>query len=678
MQPDDPTIANPSDHKIAFVEPHTDASKPVPRETLCRIVRPLSDDNIAAFTSWIQHEPWTFVYDGADASDMVSRFNYLIDLNLDKSCPAKTVKSTNFDGKIRSVAVAQACRRKKREYEKHGNSMKYKKLKKEARLILKYETRKLIAKQIDNSGSKNNTWLRHVKVLTACPGESTSSTFCLPNHIEDNLTALESSDRICQFFSAISQEYSPLNTDLLPDHVKYKLESDPCSHPNLPDHIVYETLKKGKMTSGVPGDVPLKLLKEFLPEFTAPVAAIYREAISTHSWPSPYKQELHIPINKVPSPKSEDDLRNLGLTAFFSKRLEWLLIQWIWPFISPHIDVDQLGGLPGCSASHYLIQMLDFIHKKLDTNRNDQTALIACLVDFSKAFNRMDHSILITILSDLNIPTCALKLIISYLSNRTMRVRYNGVTSSAQNIPGGGPQGGLLTVILFNLQVNLAGLPCRLETWLPPLQQGPEPDPRLAGPLPICHLSDLTLKKKYVDNLSMLEAIKLRTQLVPTPPAHGPLNLHEQSGLVLPPDNSILQHQLSDLLAFTNQNKMKINMKKTKIVPFNVSKNFGFLPQLNFPGEEPLEVIYQTRLLGVILSSDLTWTAHTKDITSRAAKKLWILIRFKGLGGTRDQLLSVYQLRIRSTLEFAAPVFHSSLTKEQSSKIEMVQKRHLP
>ena len=167
MQPDDPTIANPSDHKIAFVEPHTDASKPVPRETLCRIVRPLSDDNIAAFANWIQHEPWTFVYDGADASDMVSRFNYLIDLNLDKSCPAKTVKSTNLDGKIRSVAVAQACRRKKREYEKHGNSMKYKKLKKEARLILKSETRKLIAKQIDNSGSKNNTKCLWFSQLTA-------------------------------------------------------------------------------------------------------------------------------------------------------------------------------------------------------------------------------------------------------------------------------------------------------------------------------------------------------------------------------------------------------------------------------------------------------------------------------------------------------------------------------
>ena len=75
--------------------------------------------------------------------------------------------------------------------------------------------------------------------------------------------------------------------------------------------------------------------------------------------------------------------------------------------------MDQLGGLPGCSVNHYLILMLDFIQKKLDTGHKKQTAVMACMVDFSKAFNRIDHNIITTILSDLNVPTCALRLIIS-------------------------------------------------------------------------------------------------------------------------------------------------------------------------------------------------------------------------------------------------------------------------
>ena len=95
----------------------------------------------------------------------------------------------------------------------------------------------------------------------------------------------------------------------------------------------------------------------------------------------------------------------------------------------PHIDTDQLGGLPGCSVNHYLIRMLDFIHRKLDVTSTCPTAVVCTLVDFSKAFNRMDHNVIMTILSDLNIPTCALCLIASYLTNRKMCVRYNGATS---------------------------------------------------------------------------------------------------------------------------------------------------------------------------------------------------------------------------------------------------------
>ena len=158
-------------------------------------------------------------------------------------------------------------------------------------------------------------------------------------------------------------------------------------------------------------------------------------------------------------------------------------------------------------------------------------------------------------------------------------------------------------------------------------------------------------------------------------PIIGPPNQHAQPGLHLPTDQSVLQHQLADLLVFTNENKMKINFKKTKILPFNVSKKYDFLPQLYFPQNEPLEVIYETRLLGVILSSNLTWSAHVNDITTRATAKLWILVRFKTLGGSRDQLLKVFQTRVRSTLEFAAPVFHGGLTQDQSRQLEMVQKK---
>lgn len=120
---------------------------------------------------------------------------------------------------------------------------------------------------------------------------------------------------------------------------------------------------------------------------------------------------------------------------------------------------------------------------------------------------------------------------------------------------------------------------------------------------------------------------------------------------------------------------MLINVKKTKIMPFNTCKNYDFLPQLFFPDSDPLEVIYQTKLLGITITSNLSWQAQVDDMTKRASAKLWVLVRFKALGGTTNQLLKVYQTRIRTTLEFAAPVYHSSLTVDQTRQIEMVQKK---
>ena len=74
-------------------------------------------------------------------------------------------------------------------------------------------------------------------------------------------------------------------------------------------------------------------------------------------------------------------------------------------------------------------------------------AVLALPIDFSKAFNRMLHSNILCNLYALNVPNCAIKLIKSYLTRRSMCVTYKGAVSSFQPCPGGGPQGGLLTGI---------------------------------------------------------------------------------------------------------------------------------------------------------------------------------------------------------------------------------------
>ena len=66
-------------------------------------------------------------------------------------------------------------------------------------------------------------------------------------------------------------------------------------------------------------------------------------------------------------------------------------------------------------------------------------------VDLAKAFNRLDHGKLLTLLFDLGVPPCALHLLRSYLSGRTMRVYLSDAITTVYELWGGGPEGGLLT-----------------------------------------------------------------------------------------------------------------------------------------------------------------------------------------------------------------------------------------
>ena len=83
---------------------------------------------------------------------------------------------------------------------------------------------------------------------------------------------------------------------------------------------------------------------------------------------------------------------------------------------------------------------------------------MVALVDFSKAFNRINHSKVIVRLSDWGVPGWLLRILISYLSGRSMILRYKGAQSSRHSMPGGTPQGALLGVLLYLVYVSDIGM----------------------------------------------------------------------------------------------------------------------------------------------------------------------------------------------------------------------------
>ena len=122
---------------------------------------------------------------------------------------------------------------------------------------------------------------------------------------------------------------------------------------------------------------------------------------------------------------------------------------------------------------------------------------------------------------------------------------------------------------------------------------------------------------------------------------------------------------------------MKLNSKKTKLIPFINSRTRDFSPVIKTQNGAQLEVIYQLKLVGLMVTSDLTWGAHIEYTVSRVNKVIWQLVRFQQLGATREQLLTFYTLKIRSILMFGSACFHSSLSQELTRQLELQQRRCL-
>ena len=189
----------------------------------------------------------------------------------------------------------------------------------------------------------------------------------------------------------------------------------------------------------------------------------------------------------------------------------------------------------------------------------------------------------------------------------------------------------------------------------------------------LCQIHDKIMTKKYIDDQVQGELIKLKEDLIPSSNIFiGPRTFHDRNGLVNKP-NTKLQKRLNDIEAHTNLHQMQINSKKTKIMPFNFSRKYDFIPSYQINGQE-LEVIYETKLLGIMIQSDCKWSSNTRYITKKAKSKLWFLRRLKYLGASDQTLIDLFKLHVRSTLEIAVPLWSGAITKKEINSIERVQK----
>lgn len=280
------------------------------------------------------------------------------------------------------------------------------------------------------------------------------------------------------------------------------------------------------------------------------------------------------------------------------------------------IDRHQYGSIKGSSTTHCLIELLDVFYRGTD-KCNTVGSLV--VTDFSKAFDCVDHTLAITNLCNLGVRSEIIPWISDFLTSRRQRVQYHSATSEWETLSCGVPQGTKFGPITFIAMIDNAAADAKTHTF------------------------------KYVDDLSLAEVRH----------ANQP---------------SQIERDVQDLDAWADGHYLKLNPSKCKVMQVSFMRDPPSPPVLKIADKE-LEVVTETKLLGLTVQSNLCWNIQVDSMVGKGSRRLYMLNRLKRFGLPEEDLVSVYVSYVRPVVEYATPVWHGSLTDEQSKKLESIQKR---
>ena len=119
----------------------------------------------------------------------------------------------------------------------------------------------------------------------------------------------------------------------------------------------------------------------------------------------------------------------------------------IWPLVVTRLNVEM--------KREYLIKLLNRVLTAVDTNSQKEAfAVIVQMIDWSQAFDRQSHTLGIQSFLKNGVRHSLIPILISFFQNRSMRVKWNGVTSKSRVLNGGGTQGGLMGILEYLSQTN--------------------------------------------------------------------------------------------------------------------------------------------------------------------------------------------------------------------------------
>ena len=210
-----------------------------------------------------------------------------------------------------------------------------------------------------------------------------------------------------------------------------------------------------KKSSG-PNSIPTRILKLLKKDTSTQLVDIFNHSFSLGIYPTPLKTAKVISLHKKVSKLACSNYSPIGLLSSFDKVLEKIMHKTLLNFLDKKklIYLLQFGFRQNYSTSYALIHFTETIKQSLDQG------LFSCgiFVDLQKAFDTVDHDILLGKLEHYGIRGITNKWFETYLKDRQQFVSNNGYNSRCASMSIGVPQGSVLGLLLFFLYINYVNL----------------------------------------------------------------------------------------------------------------------------------------------------------------------------------------------------------------------------
>lgn len=558
---------------------------------------------------------WSIIQTTPSCEEKSNLFGSLINLGLDVIMPIKKVKLHHNDPPWITKKFKHLVKQRQKAFSR-GDKISFNRYRNQINRERKSLRETFYSSKVkDLKESNPKAWWREVKRISGASAIKQSDLIS-QMQIEsfDNLSPTEIANLINKSFLNAMSNYPPLEAE--------SSQPNLCTTPfQVSSQSTYNKLRdlnSGK--SPGPDSIPNWLYKEYAELLVEPITNILNSSYQEQKLPQNWKRANVTPVPKEKIVRDVNKhLRPISLTPIISKIAEDFVVEnFVAPKILSIINPVQFGVIPGSSATLALIGML---HKWTEATDSTGAAVRVMLLDFRKAFDLIDHHLLVNKIRQLNMPLQMTNWVIDFLRNRLQRVKLaKNCFSNWEPVPAGVPQGTKLGPWLFILMLNDLLIP-QFDNWI------------------------------YVDDTTVSEVIQNNNP-------------------------SLIQSAASKVQAWSNANKFHLNVEKCKELIFQFKRTKDTFPPINLESGQ-VELVNHAKILGLTISDDFRWNEHVKTIIKKANKRIYFIVQMKRANISIAAIVRFYCTCIRPVLEYSCEVFHHSLPQYLSDNIERFQKRVL-